>query len=431
MPILENIAIALASLKANKIRSFLTMLGIIIGIAAVICITSLGTSLSDSMRKSFSDMGANNIKVSLRQKVDSNEANNFRFFDRNRYEKTNDDLFKKEMVDDLREHFQGDIENVSYNISMGNGVTKDGENYANVSLVGISEQYFDLNEKPTMIAGSLPSEKAINESRSVALVSNKYCDNLFGGDYEKALNKEVEVIVNEKFYHFIICGVYEYEQDGFQRGSAYDITTTIYTSYGYVEKKMHTEGFDTFTVAVNLNKYPKPDAFAEKINSYMSKYYHNNSHFGVNSYSESAEFDSILSMINGVAIVISAIASISLFVAGVGVMNIMLVSVTERTKEIGTRKALGATNSVIRMQFVIESAVLCLIGGIIGIVSGLCIGAAGVKVFSLIIKESLIFTPDYQMIAIAIIFSTAVGVVFGYYPANKAATMNPIDALRY
>lgn len=431
MLITENIAIAIAAIKANKIRSFLTMLGIIIGISAVIFITTLGSSLSESMQNSISTMGANNIKVSLRQRTDEGEPGFERRFGRTRYEKTNDDLFKEEMVEDLSAHYEEDIENISYNISMGRGKAEQGSDYANVEITGISAEYFDLNKKPTMVEGELLTKKAIDEGRSIALVSDKLCDNLFNGDYENAIGKDIEITVNGKFYSFVICGIYEYEQNSFQRGKAYDISTTVYTTYKYAAKKMHVQGFDSFTVAVNMNKYPKPEVFATKIDSYMNKYYHNNDRFTSYSYSESAQFGSLVNMINAMALVISAIASISLLVAGVGVMNIMMVSVTERTKEIGTRKALGATNNSIRMQFIIESAVLCLIGGLIGIVFGLVLSTTGITLFGMIRGKTYSVSPNYIMILGAVIFSTAVGVFFGYYPANKAAKMNPIDALRY
>jgi putative ABC transport system permease protein len=130
-------------------------------------------------------------------------------------------------------------------------------------------------------------------------------------------------------------------------------------------------------------------------------------------------------MLGTVSRAISIVAAISLVVGGIGVMNIMLVSISERTREIGTRKALGATNGSIRTQFIMEAIVLCLVGGILGILVGLAGGAAGAKALG---YEA---SPTASSIIAALIFSMVVGVFFGYYPANKAAKMNPIDALRY
>ena len=135
--------------------------------------------------------------------------------------------------------------------------------------------------------------------------------------------------------------------------------------------------------------------------------------------------ESMSSIMNTLSIAISVIAGISLLVGGIGVMNIMLVSVTERTREIGTRKALGATNNDIRLQFVVESIIVCLIGGVIGIAAGTLLGYCG---SSLISEPAL---PTLGSIALAVGFSMAIGVFFGYYPANKAARLDPIEALRY
>ena len=130
-------------------------------------------------------------------------------------------------------------------------------------------------------------------------------------------------------------------------------------------------------------------------------------------------------MMSTVKLAVAAIASISLLVGGIGVMNIMLVSVTERTREIGIRKALGATNNNIRIQFVVESVIVCLIGGVIGILLGAVLGYVG----SSLLSEACLPRPSY--IALAVGFSMAIGVFFGYYPANKAARLDPIEALRY
>jgi putative ABC transport system permease protein len=135
--------------------------------------------------------------------------------------------------------------------------------------------------------------------------------------------------------------------------------------------------------------------------------------------------EEVTSMLNTISLAIAGIAAISLLVGGIGVMNIMLVSITERTREIGTRKAIGATNGEIRTQFIIEAVVICLVGGAIGIALGSILGAVGANYLGFPAQASVF------SIVLAFGVATAIGIFFGYYPANKAAKLDPIDALRY
>ena len=166
-------------------------------------------------------------------------------------------------------------------------------------------------------------------------------------------------------------------------------------------------------------------AMARDVQDFLNRYYAKNEDYSVFAMAMSTMVESMSTIMNTLSIAISVIAGISLLVGGIGVMNIMLVSVTERTREIGTRKALGATNNDIRIQFVVESIIVCLIGGIIGIIVGTILGYVG----SSLISEPCY--PTFGYIALAVGFSMAIGVFFGYYPANKAARLDPIEALRY
>jgi putative ABC transport system permease protein len=167
------------------------------------------------------------------------------------------------------------------------------------------------------------------------------------------------------------------------------------------------------------------DEFKRNAESFFNKYYEKNQKWEVSIFSMSSQIQTASSMLSTISVAISVIAAISLLVGGIGVMNIMLVSVTERTREIGTRKALGAKNFHIRMQFITEAMIISLVGGLIGLMLGLLLGTVG---------SSLIgAAPSFSLptILLTIAFSMAIGVFFGYYPANKASQLDPIDALRY
>ncbi len=155
------------------------------------------------------------------------------------------------------------------------------------------------------------------------------------------------------------------------------------------------------------------------------RWYGSNESFEIRTMSMESVIENMTEMLSTVSLAIAAIAGISLLVGGIGVMNIMLVSITERTREIGTRKALGATNGSIRLQFIMEAIVICMVGGVIGILLGIGIAAAATNLMGYAVS------PSVPGIVLSVSFSVLIGVFFGYYPANKAAKMNPIEALRY
>ena len=165
--------------------------------------------------------------------------------------------------------------------------------------------------------------------------------------------------------------------------------------------------------------------FTTELSTYLSNIYAKNIKFEAQASNMESMLESMTSMMSTVALAISGIAGISLLVGGIGVMNIMLVSVTERTREIGTRKALGAKGSHIKMQFIVESIIICSIGGLMGIGLGLGLGTIGAKAMGFVNKVSPL------VIIISFSFSMFIGVFFGYYPAKKAAELDPIEALRY
>ena len=424
MGLREAIRLALEGLKANKMRAILTMLGIIIGIAAVIGILTVGDGLSGYINGTMSDLGASSIIVTLQEKTRESSGNDM-MSTMSMKQPESDDLISPEMVEAVQENFGKRISAVGLSESAGSGKAKDGRLYANVSATGVNEGYFTINDVK-LKEGRFLQEKDDDGRRMVCVVSDKLVGNLFDGDAQAALGQELLVQLTSGSYTFRIVGVYRYEQSAlfFSTASDKDISTSLYIPLTTAKQLAGAErGFSNITVQAAVGE--SSTELAAEIKNYLGRYYRTNESYTVTAISMDSMISSVNSMMDTLSIAIAVIAAISLLVGGIGVMNIMLVSVTERTREIGTRKALGATNNNIRLQFVVESVIICLIGGAIGIVLGAIMGYVG----SGLLSNAVL--PSIGAIALAFSFSLAVGVFFGYYPANKAAKMDPIEALRY
>ncbi len=428
MLFVENVRLALSSLWANKMRSLLTMLGIIIGIASVITIITLGNAITGTVTDSMQSMGANNITIGLQQKTEEAETNKegavFGTVENQKSFPTESDYFTKEMIENLCATYPDSIQAISASETVGSGQALDGTLYADVTVTGVSLGYFVANEE-TMLAGRYFNDNEMNNSEMVAIVSDKVVNNMFDGEINNALGSQIQIFVNNKYVNYTIIGVYEYEASGFGFSSAaeVDINTTMYIPLNSAMSQNHTTGYSNFTVVtrdgVDVND------FLDRTEQFMNVYYRNNINFEVSAFSMTSILDTMTTMMGTITLAIAVIAGIALVVGGIGVMNIMLVSITERTREIGTRKALGATNSSIRLQFIVEAVTICLVGGMIGILLGVAGGHFGAILLDATATTSL------NSIFLSLGFSMVIGVFFGYYPANKAAKMDPIEALRY
>lgn len=413
MNIAENIRLAISGLKSNKMRAFLTMLGIIIGVGSVIAIVTVGNSLTLGVNDSMSALGANNIQIGIYQKDDAER------------EAIDDkDKISNEHIEKLKRRFGDKIAAITYYESMGYGQAKEGRRYANASLFGASEGYFDAQNKE-LLSGRYITEKDVKGAKPVAMVTDKFAKNLFG-EHVNPIGREIKIYTSESIYVFTIIGVYKYEPMPMMPSmeSEKDLTTEVIIPVTTVQRLKGKTAAYTSIVVTSSDDY-SAEKLSRELEEFFEKEYEKNPRYGVYSYSMESMLEQMNQIMGTISIAVAIIAGISLLVGGIGVMNIMLVSVTERTREIGTRKALGAPNSAIRTQFIVEAMIICLIGGVLGIALGLVLGVVG----SNLMKFPA--SPNVAIIVIAVLFSMCIGVFFGYYPANKAAKLDPIEALRY
>lgn len=413
MFIKENIKLAIAGLKSNKMRSLLTMLGIIIGIASVIAIVSIGDSMTSALNDTFSQFGANNIDVSIRPKEDNWNVH-----------VEDSDLLSDEKIDDMRSAFKNKIEGVSVSQQYMNGSVKNGYKYSNVSIDGVNDEYAKVNNVK-IIKGRFISKEDVKGKKKTAVVSDKLVKKMFKTN-ENPLGKEIKVTLPESIESYYIVGVYKFETSALQNlmmSSEKDIRTEMYTTISSVQENSKSKNYSYFTVLPKSNV--KSRELSKSLDDYFEKVYKQNKKVYAKAQAMENQAESMTKMLSIVSLAISVIAAISLLVGGIGVMNIMLVSVTERTREIGTRKALGARSYHIQLQFITEAVIICAIGGLIGIGLGVASGAMVSGVLGTPLSISV------RTIIVSFIFSMTIGVFFGFYPARKAAKLDPIEALRY
>lgn len=442
MNLMESIRLAFESIRANKLRSFLTMLGIIIGISSVITITTIGTSLRATISNTMSDLGGTNYLYGYVNAVIPDDVD----YDTWEYpEMDESDLLSYQEIMDFKETFADKIKAVILSWSMGEG-TVTGTNYTSkVSVTGSTEGWLD-SYSLDLIAGREVSDRDCAEEKTTALVSDLFVKYALNG--ENPLGKEIEVsLSNGSVIKLHIVGVYKYDAQRFGTAASKtpekDLTTPLIipVTYAmeYADNSWGSTGFDflEFLSAEGVN----PSDLAIEITKYFdSVKYGETGKFQLECIDLASQLGIIDTVLNVVTVAIAIIAAISLVVGGVGVMNIMLVSVVERTKEIGIRKALGAKNGNVQLQFLTEAVVICLIGGVIGILIGMLNGVLLAKVAEALVESyasdigsmlSMTVRPSMTAIVISVIFSMLIGIVFGSYPAKRAARMSPIDALRY
>ncbi len=432
MQFIENLRLAITSILANKMRSILTMLGIIIGISAVIMITTIGTSIQKTLVNTFNSMGSMNYFEVYTSWNYSEEDFGLTYTD------NSEDRLSVEMLNQLveqyPEYFYLNLSDDVGSFPLNNW--KKQQISVNVSSI---TNFENLDDFP-FVRG-----RGINQNDGNGLKQVMNVSTLFVEQYFPAGTNPIGQTVSTEIGDFVIVGVFElpdyYVKQMYNEGQQdIDKVTPVYIPYDTARHLLEKEQEPLYYADVYYYPEQDIDMLENLLNNYFQEIYKDKPYVQIEVFNMQSELGMINTVINVITIAISVIAAISLIVGGVGVMNIMLVSITERTKEIGVRKALGARNSAILAQFVVEAILLCLIGGIIGILLGVAGGVGIGFIAKFMVNQfypeyagmfKITIQPSIPAMLIAVIFSILTGVFFGYYPANKAAKLNPIDALRY
>ena len=406
----QSFRLAIKSLLTSKMRALLTMLGIIIGVGAVIVITSLGNGMQQMMNQQFEQLGANLLQVQIYNYGGASS-------------RMVDPADMYALVDKYPQYLSG----VSPYVRTQAMVRQGSEEFGRTTIYGVSEFFYDADRNQTMSGETLAQGRFlsyvdVDRYQNVCVIGSYLAQNAFGGD---ALGRTLTI----RGTPFTVIGVLTQKADGTE-GSGDDI---LFLPYGNAMRLNGTGWVDLYL----FNSTSKAGSTAAKgiIENRLFQTYQDDDAYFVMSSAEM--MDAMNTMMSTMMLVLVAIAAISLLVGGIGIMNIMLVSVTERTREIGIRKSLGAKRKDIRGQFIIEAGTTSAIGGVLGI--GVGIGLAqlaggligGMMAAQMGGNATFSAVPTLGSVAIAFGVSVGIGVLFGYLPANKAARLNPIDALRY
>ena len=387
MTVIKNILkMSLRNIVNNKLRSALTMLGLVIGIASVIVLVGIGNGTSEDVTSQVSSLGTNVLTLNIT---------------------SSDYSLDYEDLDDIRNI--ENVESLSPYKNVSARVSRQTTSSSRANILAVTPDYMDILSL-SISDGRLLSIIDLENYSKVCLIGNDISSDLF------ALDSPVGQTIKINGEDYTVVGVLT--EVGSSFGTNIDDVIIIpFTTAKYLKSD---------TSINNVYIKVEDEKMIENTTSIIENYIEYYAGISSDYYSVSSQ-DSMLSTMDSItntfALLLGGIASISLVVGGIGVMNVMLVSVTERTKEIGIRKALGAKRKDILVQFLTESLVLCLIGGLIGVVFGLSLG-------SLLEKMGYTFSPTITIVIISFLSSALIGIVFGVFPANKASKLNPIEALR-
>ena len=398
MNLVETFQMAVQNILGSKMRTFLTMLGIIIGVCAVIVIVGLGNGMQGYIEDSFADMGTDSLTVAIVGRGSSRTVSEEEMY---QLVEDNSDIFKQ----------------ISPTVTMSGSVKIGSDTLTATTVSGVSEDYFSM--KGYEIAQGRGLQYTDMTGRKKVCVVGQYLNQAYYGG--SAVGQTLKVGGTT----FTIVGVMAMEGTDLEEGGTDDC---VFVPYSTAARLSFTGTISSYTITVQ-----DTDHIAEAkttLEDALYQIFEDDDAYTVGSMAEMVE--EMNSMVNMVIYILAGIAAISLVVGGIGIMNIMLVSVTERTREIGIRKALGARESAIMRQFVIEAATTSALGGVLGIALGFGLSAAATAIVANVMPDTTItVSPSMAAVLIAFGVSAGIGIAFGYLPAKKAAVLNPIDALRY